>query len=230
MSAAFSAGPSLGPPVQVDGPETFAAAFAVSRETLDKLVIYADLLRHWSRVQDLVAPGTMAAVWQRHFADSAQLLAIAPEARCWLDLGSGAGFPGMVIAIMLADHAETRVHLVESNSRKCAFLRDVAHRTGAPVDIHDRRIEQAPTQITLSNLQVVTARALAPLSRLLGLAAPFLSSQAVGVFPKGRDWARELEAARAEWSFEAAVSHSRTDPEGRIIAVRQLRRLERTGP
>ena len=212
-------GPDL---VSVHGPADFAAAFGVSRETLAKLEAYAVLLERWGRVQDLVAPGTMPELWQRHFADSAQLLALAPEARVWVDLGSGAGFPGLVLAILLAGQPGALVHLFESNSRKCAFLRDVARQTSAPVEIHNERIESQASHRTVENIDAVTARALAPLNRLLGLAEPFLSAGAVGLFPKGRDAAAEIAVASKRWQFQCVAHPSRTDAEGRIVVIRQL--------
>ena len=209
---------------RVDGPEAFRAAFGVSRETAERLTLYAALLGQWSKVQDLVAPGTLTEIWSRHFADSAQLLALIPEeARVLVDLGTGAGFPGLVIAILAAERggAGLEVHLVESNGRKCAFLRDVARQTGAFVEIHATRIENVASQRIVSAADVVTARALAPLDRLLGLAEPLMGAQALGLFAKGRDFASEIESAGRSWAFELTAHISRTDPDSRILAVRR---------
>jgi len=175
------------PDTPIDSPEKFAEAFDVSRETLAALQVYEDLLRRWQRVKNLVAPDSLTNIWHRHFADSAQLLALAPDARVWLDLGTGAGFPGLVLAIMLESDSAAKVHLVEANGRKCAFLRDVARRTGAGVEIHNSRIESLGNERTLAGIDVVTARALAPLDRLMEYVGPYLLAGATGLFLKGRE-------------------------------------------
>jgi 16S rRNA (guanine527-N7)-methyltransferase len=236
---------------QVRGPADFAAAFDVSRETISRLATYEDLLRQWQKAVNLVAPSTLEAIWHRHFADSAQLLPLAPAARTWVDLGSGAGFPGLVIAILLAGRAVApapdpspqgggeplarktpRITLIESNARKCAFLREVVRQTGisggpqpgVAVDILSTRIETAATQASLQAPDVVSARALAPLDKLLALAAPLFASSTVGLFLKGRDVAAELKAAEKLWTFNAELVPSRTEREGRIVVIRNLGR------
>jgi 16S rRNA (guanine527-N7)-methyltransferase len=206
----------------IDSADAFAAAFAVSRETLDRLRLYAGLLERWSKVHDLVAPGTLGQVWHRHFADSAQLAALVPGARVWLDLGTGAGFPGLVIAILGAGRPGLKVHLVESNAKKCAFLRDVARHTEAPVEIHDTRIESLAIRHNGENVDVVTARALAPLVKLLGLSHPFFSADTTGLFLKGREWEVELAEARRAFAVEAKAHPSLTDPDSRILELRSL--------
>ena len=211
---------------RIDGPAAFARAMPVSRETLGKLETYADLLVEWGRAQDLVAPSTLGDVWHRHIADSAQLLALAPpDATRWVDLGSGAGFPGLVIAILARDQPGLRVHLVESSNRKCSFLREVARRCAAPVDIHCLRIEEFATHHTLAPPEVVTARALAPLGKLLSLAQPLLADTTVALFLKGRGASREIEDARKHWLFQVLSIPSRTDPDGRIVDIRHLAKL-----
>ena len=222
-----------GGPDRIEGPGPFAAGFGVSRETIERLETYADLLKQWQRGVNLVAPSTLAVVWERHFADSAQLAALAPAGlRVWVDLGSGAGFPGLVVAIMLADPARAgnavRMVLVESDNRKAAFLREVVRRTGldaarVAVDILSARIENITTQGSLESVDVVSARALAPLDRLLALSAPLFGAQTMGVYLKGREAEREVEAARNRWSFSADLVPSLTDPDGRIVVVRALR-------
>jgi 16S rRNA (guanine527-N7)-methyltransferase len=208
---------------EISGPEDFARAFNVSRETIDKLSTYEALLRQWQKTINLVAPSTLDAVWPRHFADSAQILALAPtDAKRWLDLGSGAGFPGLVLAIMLAPRDGAKVTLVESDTRKAAFLAEVGRRTGAPVDIRPERIEKAATQSKLGAVDVITARALAPLPRLLELAAPAFSAQTTGLFLKGREAQSEVDAARARWAFEAELQPSVSDAGGRIVVIRAL--------
>jgi 16S rRNA (guanine527-N7)-methyltransferase len=233
---------------QICGPDDFARAFHVSRETLDRLATYEALLRQWQKAVNLVAPGTLENIWHRHFADSAQLLALAPQARAWLDLGSGAGFPGLVVAILLADRAtgvpspkvdpspvvhfaqgggESRITLLDSDTRKCAFLREVARRTGISpaiaVDILSTRAESPTTRTTLTPPEVICARALAPLTKLLGLAAPLSPPFAVGLYLKGKEAARELEAAEKSWEFNAELVPSVTDKDARIVVIRDLR-------
>jgi 16S rRNA (guanine527-N7)-methyltransferase len=201
----------------------FADHFGVSRETIDKLSTYEALLRQWQKTINLVAPSTLDTIWSRHFADSAQLLALAPpDARRWLDLGSGAGFPGLVLAVMLADRPDAKVTLIESDTRKAAFLGEVARRTGAPVDIRPERIEKVATQSKLGPVDVITARALAPLPRLLELAAPAFSDHTVGLFLKGREAETEVDAARERWTFAGELQPSVTDVSGRIVVVRAL--------
>lgn len=208
-------------------PDEFAQAFGVSRETIDKLLAYEALLRQWQKTINLVAPSTLESIWSRHFADSAQLLALAPpDARRWLDLGSGAGFPGLVLAIMLGGREGAKVTLVESDSRKAAFLAEVGRRTGAPVDIRPERIEKIATQSKLGAVDVITARALAPLPRLLDLAAPAFSPETLGLFLKGREAQAEVDAARARWTFETTLLPSLTDGGGRIVQIRALQARE----
>jgi 16S rRNA (guanine527-N7)-methyltransferase len=211
----------------ITGPEAFAAAFPVSRETLDRLTLYVQLLEQWGRVQDLVAPSTLDDIWHRHIADSAQVLPLAPpDAKLWADLGSGAGFPGMVLAILGRDRPHFKMHLIESSNRKCSFLREVARRCGAPVEIQCIRIEQLATQRTVAAVEFVTARALAPLASLLGLAKPLLRDTTRALFLKGRDAEKEIAEARRVWQFESGLTVSRTDPDGRIVEIRDLRSLE----
>jgi 16S rRNA (guanine527-N7)-methyltransferase len=199
----------------------FSRAFSVSHETVERLELYAALLRQWQKAVNLVAPSTLDEVWHRHFADSAQLIGLAPTARNWLDLGSGAGFPGLVIAIMLANHQNRSVHLVESNSRKCAFLQEVARRTGLSARIHEGRIEDVARGGRALDVDVVTARALAPLDRLIALAEGFFSDQTVGLFLKGREASREMEEAAGVEGFSFRSLASRVHGEGRIIEVRR---------
>jgi 16S rRNA (guanine527-N7)-methyltransferase len=205
----------------VRGPEDFAARFGVSRETIGKLLAYEALLRQWQKTINLVAPSTLDDIWDRHFADSAQLLALAPaEAQTWLDLGSGAGFPGLVMAVLLADCSGISMALIESDTRKAAFLREVARQTGAPVDILCTRIEKSATH---AKLDVITARALAPLPRLLDLAAPYFTADTEGLFLKGREAQAEVDQALKRWDFSVALHQSQTDREGRVVEVRGLK-------
>lgn len=206
------------------GQAEFASEFGVSRETLDRLQIYASLLAQWQKAINLVAPSTLGDVWRRHFADSAQLVRLAPPAaRTWIDLGSGAGFPGLVAAILLAEREiRPRLTLIESDQRKCAFLREVARQTGVTVDILTTRIENTATQFNLHQGEIVSARALAPLTDLLRLASPYLSDRSVGLFLKGREAEAEVAAALESWHFEAELVPSVTDVSARVVVVRRF--------
>jgi 16S rRNA (guanine527-N7)-methyltransferase len=195
--------------------------FGVSRETSAKLdLLVAELLR-WQRIKNLVGPATLAEVWTRHIADSLQLVDLAPGAKRWVDLGSGAGFPGLVIAIAGAERG-VEVHLVESNARKCAFLRHVARLSGAPATVHEARIEDVIASFR-GQAEVVSARALAPLGTLLAWTEPLLTTGTIGLFPKGRDVSAELTLAAKSWRFDTEMVPSRTDSEARILRITHLR-------
>lgn len=210
------------------GPREFSRAFAVSRETTERLEIYADRLRFWQKTINLVAPATLNILWMRHFADSAQLAALVPKsAKTLVDVGSGAGFPGLVLAILLAEGgACQRVVLIESDTRKAAFLADVVRRTGIgaaiAVDIVTERVEAAATRDRVGLADVVSARALAPMDRLLGWVAPLFGPQTVGLFLKGRDVAAELVSAEQSMELAYDLVPSRTDSRGRIVVLRRL--------
>lgn len=206
----------------IDGPAAFAAAFQVPRETVEKLETYADLLRKWQWAVNLVAPSTLDDLWHRHFADSAQLLARAPNAQIWIDLGSGGGFPGLVIAILLANHENQFVHLIESNGRKCAFLADVARHTGAAARIHEGRIEDFVRGGQIGAADVVTSRALAPLKLLLELAGGYWAERTLGLFLKGREARQEIDEALSRQQFVCNCVPSRTSGEGIIVEIRDL--------
>lgn len=199
------------------------ALVSVSRETVQRLDRFVGLLRQWQRRINLIAPSTEAKLWTRHIADSLQLVALAPNARSWVDLGSGAGFPGLVIACALADAPGARVHLVESNAKKAAFLREAARLTGAPATVHAERIADFAAHAP-KRIDVVTARALAPLADLLAEAYPLLKKGALGVFPKGQDVGAELTEAAKYWQMEASLLPSRTDSRARIVVVRAIER------
>jgi 16S rRNA G527 N7-methylase RsmG len=272
--------------------DDFAAAFDVPPETIARLVHYETLLRQWQKAVNLVAPATLDAVWHRHFADSAQIVPLAPPAtRSWIDLGSGAGFPGLVAAILLAPpsprpspaspHAPSgrgegqgqmptslgqgreqeqqlpppslpaaapdpnplpargerepaaagvrervpiRFTLVESDARKCAFLREVARQVGIQVDILSKRAESARTSVNEDLPRVVSARALAPLDRLFELAEPLSPPGTTLLFLKGREVGRELQMAESRWQFQVALVPSITDKHGRIAVITNLER------
>ncbi|MEM7774812.1 MAG: 16S rRNA (guanine(527)-N(7))-methyltransferase RsmG [Pseudomonadota bacterium] len=213
-------------PAWISSAEDFRNRFTVSRETIDKLEIYHSHLLRWQPAVNLVAKRTINDIWHRHFADSAQLLALLPQGATRLvDLGSGGGFPGLVLAILLADRQPKTV-LIESDQRKAAFLRDVARVVEIDVVVLSTRIETDASVGHVGKADVVTARALAPLDRLFELAHPYCSSSTVCVFPKGRDVARELETARRIWHFAVELVPSLTDDDARIAVVRTLQRTD----
>jgi 16S rRNA (guanine527-N7)-methyltransferase len=191
-------------------PEDFSRRFDVSRETLTRLETYAALLSKWTRRINLVSAASLPDRWHRHIADSAQLLAFRPPARLWLDRGSGAGFPGMVVAILAPDLC---VRQVESDQRKCAFLRRVAQDTGTTIDIIADRIETLSPQ----SAGVISARALAPLTQLLAHAEKHLAPGGIGLFPKGRTVHNEIAEAERTWRFACRIHPSLTDPEAAVV-------------
>ena len=203
--------------------ERALAITPVSRETLARLDRFVELLLRWQETTNLIAPSTVQSLWTRHIADSLQIVELAPDNQIWVDLGSGGGFPGLVAACVLADRPGAVVHLVESNAKKAAFLREAQRVTSAPAIVHAERIEQFAQRFS-GPVEIVTARALAPLTNLLSLAAPlFTKGDAQGLFLKGRDAELELREAAKSWMMDTALIPSRTDPQGRLIVVRALR-------
>jgi len=194
----------------------------VSRETEARLDRFAALLLDWHGRINLIAASTVPTLWTRHIADSLQLLAIAPLARKWADLGSGGGFPGLPIACALADQNSAEVHLIESNKKKAAFLREAVRVTGAPAVVHAERVADFGRTFR-GELDVVTARALAPLPELLSIAYPLLKRGAQGLFPKGQDVEAELTQATKCWSIQASLVPSRTDPKSRVVVIREAK-------
>lgn len=202
-------------------PEDFAAQTGVSRETLTKMQTFVGLLEKWQLAINLVGRGSFGDVWRRHMLDSAQLAVHLPgpafdPGRRWIDLGSGAGFPGLVLALM----GWGPIELIESDARKGQFLREAARVCGAAVTVRTSRIEAlAPFPAA-----VVTARALAPLDRLCALAAPFVTQDTVLLFLKGQDVDTELTSARKNWTMDIERLPSRSDPSGTILRIRHLKR------
>ena len=197
----------------------------VSRETEARLDRFVDLLLLWQQKTNLISPATIANLWTRHVADSLQLIALAPDAKVWVDFGSGGGFPAIPIACALADRPDTRVHLVESNGKKAAFLREAIRATGVPAVVHARRIEDCGDSFG-DKVDVVSARALASLNILCGQAFSLITGGAVGLFPKGQDVAAELTEAAKYWKIEAETVPSRTSPDGCIVVVRRIERIK----
>ena len=195
----------------------------VSRETLRRLATFESLFRKWAERINLAAPSTLGDLWKRHILDSAQLASLKRKELRWLDIGSGGGFPGMVLAILLMEREGGHIDLVESNRKKAAFLTSVVGTIGAPATVHARRIEDARTLV--EQPEIMTARALAPLPSLLALSEPWLSRGATGLFHKGREYMSEVEDSRYSWRFDLLEHASRTDPSGVILEIGDLRRV-----
>ena len=192
---------------------------SASADLEKRLDIYVDLITKWRGVVNLISERSFGRIWTRHIADSAQLLDHAPLARRWVDLGSGAGFPGMVIALQLAERADAVVHCIESDQRKAAFLRQVARATGAPASIHPIRIQSLDLKI-IEPVDAITSRALARLPQLVKFANVWLANGAVGVFPCGRSADSSLQTILRAPQFETETFRNRLDPDARIIRIR----------
>ena len=206
--------------------ERAVALTPVSRETAARLDRFVELLLRWQRITNLVAPSTLPHLWTRHIADSLQLLDLAPQARVWVDMGTGGGFPGLVLACALADRLGAAVHLVESNTKKAAFLGDAAQATRAPAVVHTLRMEKF-VESSPPTADVVTARAVSPLASLLDATCPLLQRGALGLFPKGQDVEAELTEATKYWSMAVDLVPSRTDSKARIVRVEALERKQK---
>jgi 16S rRNA (guanine527-N7)-methyltransferase len=194
----------------------------VSRETAQRLDRFVALLLAWQSRTQLIATSTVPHLWTRHIADSLQLIDLAPGARTWVDVGTGGGFPGLVIACALAADPAAAVHLIESNVKKAAFLREAQRVTGAPALVHCARVEAASSSIDRAD--VVCARAVAPLNSLLDLCFPLMDkTRATGLFPKGQKAQAELQEAAQSWTMRANLVESRTDSRARITVIRDLR-------
>lgn len=199
-------------------PDAFAASFDVPRGTIDSLGRYAELLAEWQTRMNLVGPGTLPDVWSRHFADSAQLSKLVPAGLSWLDMGAGGGFPGLVLAAM----GWGRFILVDSIAKKCRFLETVRDALALEtVTILNARVEQLPTL----GVDVATARAAAPLDQLFDWGIRHVRPGGQFVFPKGRRWSDEVDAARTKFRFDLETVPSMTDADARILIARNLKRL-----
>ena len=193
----------------------------VSRETKSRLEKFVELLLLWQSKFNLVASSQLPILWTRHIADSLQLLPLAPDAKVWVDFGSGAGFPGIPIACALAGTPGAMVHLIESVGKKANFLREVVQTIGLPAQVHQERAEKFGDSFA-ETVHVVTARAVAPLKVLCDQAFPLIAKGAIGLFPKGQDVAAELTEAAKYWRLEASTVPSVTSTEGAIVIVRHL--------
>lgn len=201
----------------------FAEETNVSRETFQTYETWRNLLTHWNKKINLVSASTIDQFWTRHALDSHQLFALAPVGvKTWIDLGSGAGFPGLAMAIALRDKADASVMMVESNGKKCNFLRAVTRELGLPAQAQQVRAEDLPP----APYDVISARAFAPLPKLLAYSARFWGEDTIGIFPKGAGWKNEVDAAELEWSFSVETRESKTDADAKILIVKNLTPLE----
>ena len=203
------------------GPEEFASAASVSRETLDRLKRYAELLADWNTRHNLVSDRSMVDAWKRHFLDSAQIADLVPAGpKTLVDLGSGAGFPGLVLATL---RPELRITLIEATRKKYDFLKVVAGELGLTADVRNERIEEVAPE----PFDVITARACAPLSQLLSYAQRFWARGSLALLHKGQNIASELTEAHKSWRIQAEQHSSRSDPSGIILEIRELQRVGR---
>lgn len=199
-------------------PDAFATSFNVPRGTIASLERYAELLADWQTRMNLVGPATLSDIWGRHFADSAQLSKLVPAGLSWLDMGAGGGFPGLVLATM----GWGRFILVDSIAKKCRFLDAVKDALAlTDVTVLNARVEQLPTL----GVDVATARAAAPLDQLFDWGIRHVRPGGRFVFPKGRRWSEEVDAARTKFRFDLETFPSMTDPDARILIARNLKRL-----
>jgi 16S rRNA (guanine527-N7)-methyltransferase len=196
----------------------------VSRETFARLEIIVAQLEKWQPRINLVSSGTMTQIWHRHILDSLQLTRLVPSVKTWIDLGSGGGFPGLVVAAVLAERSGVLMTLVESNAKKCAFLRETTRIAGLPVQVINERIEIAIPHLNKS-YDVISARALASLVDLIPMVAPLLEKGSLALFPKGQDVDDELKAASISWNLGYDLIESQTEPGAKIVLVRSASRL-----
>jgi 16S rRNA (guanine527-N7)-methyltransferase len=198
------------------------AALGASAQQMADLETFRLMLSEWNETMNLVGPSALAEFWPRHVYDSAQLFALAPKALVWADVGAGAGFPGVVLAILLKQTSGAKVHLIESMAKKSHFLQAVVDALALPAQVHNSRAEDLELEV-----DVVAARACAPLYKLLGYTWPYLSQGATGLFLKGQDVVSELTQATKYWKFEAHLTASLSHPEGQVLQVRGLKRVRK---
>jgi 16S rRNA (guanine527-N7)-methyltransferase len=215
-----AAPPEAAPAMDAAG---FAGLAGATPGQVADLERYRALLVEWNQKMNLVGPSTLDQFWSRHAWDSAQILPLAPDALVWADLGAGAGLPGIVLAILGKDRPGFHVHLVESMAKRCRFLTEVVTELALPATVHNARAEDLDMTV-----DIVTARACAPLWRLLGYGRPYLKRGATALFLKGQDVAAEVEEAARYWDFDAEVRPSLSDARGAIVCVRRLGRGRKT--
>jgi 16S rRNA (guanine527-N7)-methyltransferase len=217
-----AAPPEDAPPAVLMDAEDFAALSGATPAQMADLERFHVMLLERNAVMNLIGPATVADFWSRHAWDSAQLLKLAPEARAWADLGAGAGLPGIVLAILGKGVVGFHVDLVESMTKRCKFLSEVVEALELPATVHNARAENLDLTV-----EIVTARACAPLHRLMGYARPYLQGGATGLFLKGQDVVAEMSVAASYWEYEADVVPSKSDPRGRIVRVKRLGRARK---
>lgn len=210
--------------MQKYGPEDLMEDLAVPRETCERLERHRRLLGRWAARINLIGPKELDSYWGRHALDCGQLVRLAPDAVRWIDIGSGAGFPGIVVGCLLAGRAGAHVDLVETNPKKAAFLREAIRETGAPARVLNAPIEEVAA--APETYDIVTARAFAPLPRIISSAKPILDRGATGLFLKGAEYSAELAAAAEEgWALKVESLPSMSDPEGRILRIEGAKRV-----
>ena len=219
MSVAAPPEENTAAPMDAEG---FAAVSGATASQMADLKRFRVLLAERNEVMNLVGPASLPDFWSRHAWDSAQLIKLAPEARAWADLGAGAGLPGLVLAILGKGVLGFHVDLVESMTKRCKFLAEVAEALELPATVHNARAENLDLTV-----EIVTARACAPLHRLIGYARPYLQGGATGLFLKGQDVVSEMKEAARYWEYEADVVPSKSDPRGRIVRVKRLGRARK---
>jgi len=200
-------------------PDEFQALTGAWPERMAELSVFLERLTSANAVMNLVGPDSIPDFWHRHAFDSAQLMDLEPSASIWADLGAGAGFPGVVLAILLKGRPGAHVYLIDSLGKRCRFLEEIVDELDLPATVINGRAEEQTLKV-----DVVTARAVAPMEKLLGYAQPYMKRGAQGLFLKGEKAEAELQTASEVWQFDADLSVSRSDPRGRIVTVRNLRR------
>lgn len=211
---------ALTPVAAAYGPAQFQAQSGASDLQMEDLAQFRSLLFEWNGRMNLVGPSAEAEFWSRHVLDSAQLLIHQPQALSFADLGAGAGFPGIVLACLLKGRPGAQVQLIESMAKRCRFLSEVVSQLDLPATVRQARAEDLRLKV-----QVVTARACAPMVRLLGFAEPYLKQRAVGLFLKGQDIEAELKEAAKSWRFDASLYPSLSHPQGRVVALQRVSRV-----
>ena len=206
--------------MSLDPVAEFRAHTGASETQIADLTAFLAMLTEANEVMNLVGPDSIPDFWNRHAWDSAQLLALAPEALTWADLGAGAGFPGVVLAVLLKDRPDAHVWLIDSLGKRCRFLDQVVEALDLPATVINGRAEEQDVEV-----DIVTARAVAPMEKLLAYAQPYFHHGAQGLFLKGEKAEAELKEAAKVWHFKSDLSVSRSDPRGRIVHIRSLRRV-----
>ena len=218
--SADPAPPEAAKPLSAKG---FAELSGATLAQVDDLQRLLAALTDWNGRMNLVGASTLPDFWSRHAWDSAQLLDLTPQSVTWADLGAGAGFPGLVLAVLLKGRPGAHVHLVESMAKRCRFLAEMVETLGLPATVHNARAESLKLDV-----DIVTARACAPLTKLLGFAKPYLDKGATGLFLKSADAAGEIDEARKTWTFRADILTSRSDPRGRVLRIERLVRAAKS--